>query len=321
MSFTVLGTGSAAPSLCRTNDDLAKIMDTSDEWIKSRTGIAQRYLLGENETITDLACEAAGKALENAGLPASELDLILCATVTGDYITPAMACLVQERLGASCPAFDVGAACTGFLYALDVADGYFARGRAQHVLVIGAEAISKIADWEDRSTAVLFADGAGAVVLGEGEDLLAMRITARGRHEVLYAEHVTGNCPFRPAEKPRNYLVMDGQEVFRFAAASMVRDLKYVMKQAGIAPEQVAYVLPHQANQRIIDFAISKLDIAGDRFLMNIDRRGNTSAAAIPILMDEANRAGRFQAGDLLLLTSFGAGLTTAACALRWGRR
>lgn len=324
MSFTILGTGSAAPSLCKTNDDLAAIMDTSDEWIVSRTGIRQRYLLGEDETVTDLACAAARRALADAGITAAELDLIICATVTGDYITPAMACLVQEDLGARCPAFDVGAACTGFLYALDVADGYFARKRIRHALIIGAEAISKIADWTDRSTAVLFADGAGAVVLGEGDDLLAVRLTTRGRREVLYAEHVKGNCPFRKAADPekemKHYLAMDGQEVFRFAAAAMVRDLKYVMKQAEIVPEDVAYVLPHQANRRIIDFAISRLDIEAKRFLINIDKRGNTSAAAIPILMDEARRAGYFQKGDILLLTAFGAGLTTAACALRWGK-
>lgn len=338
MSFTILGTGSAEPSLCKTNDDLAKVMDTSDEWIRSRTGIEKRRLCGE-ETVTDLACEAAEHAMEDAGVTARDLDLILCATVTGDYITPSMACLVQERLGASCPAFDVNAACAGFLYALDVADGYFARDRVKRVLVIGAEAISKIADWEDRSTAVIFADGAGAVVLGEGEDLLAARLTTRGNHGALYAENVKGNCPFRSngakaenvsetsdsdgreIKKAReNYLYMDGQEVFRFAVASMIRDLKQIMKEAGLSCGDVTYVMPHQANRRIIDFAASKLDIADEKFLVNIDQRGNTSAAAIPILLDETRRKGMLKKGDVLLFTSFGAGLTTAACAVRWGR-
>lgn len=329
MSFTILGTGSAMPSLCKTNDDLAQVMDTNDEWIRTRTGIEQRYLLGE-ETVTDLACGAAEKALEDAGIGARDLDLILCATVTGDYITPSMACLVQERLGACCPAFDVNAACTGFLYAMDVAAGYFVRGRARHVLVIGAEAISKITDWEDRSTAVIFADGAGAVILGEGSDLLAARIGAKGNCRALYAENVKGNCPFRgksgsgDIEKVKlvreNYLYMDGQEVFQFAAASMIRDLKYIMKDAGITEKDVAYVLPHQANRRILDFAMSKLKIDDDRFLVNIDKRGNTSAAAIPILLDETNRKGVFKKGDILLFTSFGAGLTTAAMAMRWSK-
>lgn len=342
MSFTIMGTGSATPSLCRTNDDLTKIMDTSDEWIRTRTGIEQRYVC-DGETVTDLACAAARRALEDAGITAKELDLIVCATVTADFMTPSMACLVQERLGAGCPAFDVNAACTGFLFALDVADGYFARGRVKHALVIGAEAISKITDWKDRSTAVIFADGAGAVVLGEGDDLLAMRLTTKGNCAALNAENVTGNCPFRTyGAKPRAegsepagesaeaaapmkkadgpYLYMDGQEVFRFAVASMVRDLKRIMKEAGIAPGDVGYVLPHQANRRIIDFAISKLDIAEERFLVNINKRGNTSAAAIPILLDETNRKGVFKKGDILLMTSFGAGLTTAACAVRWGK-
>lgn len=337
MSFTILGTGSATPSLCKSNDDLTKIMDTSDEWIKTRTGIEQRYICGE-ETVTDLACQAAQRALENAGITAKELDLIICATVTGDFITPSMACLVQERLSAACPAFDVSAACTGFLYAMDVADGYFARGRIKKALIIGAEAISKITDWEDRGTAVIFADGAGAVILGEGDDLLACKIATRGNHGVLYATNVKGNCPFRSngaaeagkdsgpqaektANKPKdNYLYMDGQEVFRFAAASMTRDLKQVMKDAGISGSDVAYVLPHQANRRILDFAMSKLDIDDEKFLVNIDKRGNTSAAAIPILLDENNQKGLFKKGDILLFTSFGAGLTTAASAVRWSR-
>lgn len=349
MSFTILGTGSATPSLCKTNHDLAQMMDTSDDWIRTRTGIEQRYLCGE-ETITDLACQAAQKALDDAGIGAKDLDLILCATVTSDYITPSMACLVQERLSAGCPAFDVNAACTGFLYALDVADGYFVRGRVKNVLVIGAEAISKITDWEDRSTAVIFADGAGAAVLGEGDDLLSVRLTTKGNYRVLQAKNVKGNCPFRSnrpggrmddkdgkkdqalqdgkddggvgEEEPArdNFLYMDGQEVFRFAVASMVRDVKQILKDAGISPKDVSYVLPHQANMRIIDFAKSKLEIEDHKFLVNIHKRGNTSAAAIPVLLDEFRRKGTFKKGDILVLTAFGAGLTTAACAVRWGR-
>lgn len=329
MSFTILGTGSATPSICKTNDELAQIMDTSDDWIRSRTGIEQRYICGE-ETITDLSLEAAEKALADAGLTAKDLDMIVCATVSSDYITPSMACLVQERLGAVCPAFDVSAACTGFLYALDIVDGYYIRNRVKHVLVIGAECLSRIIDWEDRSTAVIFADGAGAVVLGEGQDLLAARISSKGNFRALHATNVKGNCPFRKnaTKQPEdvktgrdNYLYMDGQEVFRFAVSAMTRGLKQVMKDAGITPKEVAYVLPHQANRRIIDFAISKLpDIDKERFLVNIHNRGNTSAAAIPILLDEFNRKGTFKKGDILLFASFGAGLTTATCALRWGR-
>lgn len=324
MSFTILGTGSALPSLCKTNDDLSKIMDTSDEWIRARTGIEQRYLCGA-ESITDLACLAAEEALRDAGIAAADLDLILCATATTDYLLPSMACLVQERIGAQCAAFDINAACSGFLYALDIAAGYYARKNVKHVLVIGAEALSRIVDWTDRRTAVIFADGAGAAVLGEGNDLLASYIGAHGNHKVLYAENVKGNCPFRTessedgAECGGQYIQMDGQEVFRFASASMVRDLKRIMKEAELTPQDVSYVLPHQANRRIIDFAISKIpDIPPERFLVNIDKRGNTSAASIPVLLDEYNKKGTFHKGDILLFTVFGAGLTTAACALRW---
>ncbi len=324
MNFTILGTGSAMPSLCKTNDDLSKFLDTSDEWIRARTGIEQRYLCGE-ESITDLSCLAAEEALREAGIGAADLDLILCATATSEYRIPSMACLVQERIGAQCAAFDINAACSGFLYALDIAAGYYARKKVKHMLVIGADALSEIVDWTDRSTAVIFADGAGAAVLGEGDDLLASRIGARGNRAVLYAENVKGNSPFRMrdsedgAQCEEQYIHMDGQEVFRFASASMTRELKQLMKDAGLTGKDVSYVLPHQANRRIIDFASSKLpEIASERFLTNIEKRGNTSAASIPVLMDEYNKKGTFKHGDILLLTAFGGGLTTASCALRW---
>lgn len=322
MSFTILGTGSAKPSLCKTNEDLEKVMDTSDEWIRTRTGIRERYICGE-ESVTDLACAAAEDAMKDAGVCAQDLDLILCATISGDYITPSMACLVQERIGATCPAFDVNAACSGFIYAFDVAAGYYERKRVKKVLVIGAEQMSKLADWTDRSTSIIFADGAGAVVLGEGEDLLACRIGAKGNYGVLYAENVKGNCPFTGREDAGdNYLFMDGQEVFKFASVAMARDLKQVMKEANLTGRDIAYVLPHQANRRIIDFAIGRIpEIPAERFLVNIESRGNTSAASVPILLDEYNKKGTFQDGDILLMSAFGAGLTTAACAIRWRKK
>ena len=320
MSFTIMGTGSGKPSLCKTNEDLVKIMDTNDEWIKTRTGISERYVCGE-ESVTDLACAAAEDAMNDAGISVKDLDLILCATISGDYITPSMACLVQERIGATCPSFDINAACSGFLYALDVAAGYYERKRVKNVLVIGAEQMSKLADWTERSTSIIFADGAGAVVLGEGEDFLSSQIASKGNHKVLYAENVKGNCPFtqQAPDNFNNYLSMDGQEVFKFASVSMARDLKRVMKEANLIGKDIAYVLPHQANRRIIDFAISKIpEIPSERFLVNIDKRGNTSAASIPILLDEYNKLGTFKDGDILLMSAFGAGLTTAACAIRW---
>ena len=324
MSFSVLGTGSAIPSLCKTNDDLAEILDTSDEWIRSKTGIEKRYLLG-SETITSLAVLSAKRALLDSGTQISELDLIICATVTPDFITPSMACLVQQELGASCPAFDINGACSGFIYAWDVALGYFERKPDSRILVIGAEAISKIVDWRDRSTAVIFADGAGATVLGRSNSkgILSIKLSAKGNEEVLGIRARKGNCPFRESGSAstsceQEFVHMKGQEVFKFAVSSMCRDLKHVIKSAGLLQEDITYVLPHQANLRIIDYAKSRLDIPEDRYLTNISRRGNTSAAAIPILLDEYNKKGYFKKGDLLAFTVFGAGLTSAACVLEW---
>lgn len=320
MSFSIIGTGSKIPSQRKTNDELAEVMDTNDRWIRSKTGIRERRLLGE-ETLSDLAEASALLALEDAKVLPRELDLIICATVTSDYVTPSLACVIQQQIKAVCPAFDVNAACTGFLYALDVACGYFARKKDSKILVIGAEAVSKLVNWNDRSTAVIFGDGAGAVVLGEGNGLKAIHLNARGDEAVLFARSQQGNCPFRDGEKGDSFLHMQGQKVFQFAVSSMCRDLKQIAKQAGIALEDVDYVLPHQANQRIIDCAIDRLPLAAEKYLGNIACRGNTSAAALPILLDEFHRKGRFQTGDILALASFGAGLTSAAAIVIWDRK
>jgi len=327
MSFSIIGTGSASPSQNKTNDDLAQILDTNDEWIRSKTGIRERRILGE-ETITDLVVESSLLALEDAGVLSKELDLIICATVTSDYITPSMACIVQRRIGATCPAFDISAACAGFLYAWDIADGYFVRKPDSKILVVGAEAVSKLVDWNDRSTAVIFGDGAGAVVLGRGNGLKAVKLNTRGDETVLYAKYKKGNCPFRDngvdeTGQPgghATFLHMEGQKVFQFAVSSMCRDLKNIVKQTGMELEDVDYVLPHQANQRIIDYAISRLPLAPEKYLGNIAYRGNTSAAAIPILLDEFARKGQFKKGDILAFSSFGAGLTSAAAILEWDK-
>ncbi len=321
MSFSILGTGSKSPSLEKTNNDLSKIMDTSDEWIVSRTGIRSRMVLGK-ETVTDIAVASALEALVNSGLTANDLDLIICATVKGEYVTPSMACQVQSAIGAECPAFDINAACSGFVYAFDVAEGYFARNPDSKILVIGAEHLSNLVNWKDRSTAVIFADGAGAVVLGKatGRGMMASTITAKGNTEFLYAKSKLGNSPYYESEQKETdeYLHMDGQNVFKFAVSSMWKDMKTVVKQAGIEFEDITYVLPHQANLRIIDYAVSKLPIPEEKYLLNIGHRGNMSAAAIPVLLDEYNKKGKFKRGDFLLMTVFGAGLTSAACIIEW---
>lgn len=321
MSFTILGTGSALPERIVTNEELSRMVDTSDDWIRSRTGIGQRQVCS-SESLTDLAYQAALQALEDSRCQANELDLIICATISADYATPSLACVLQMRLGARCPAFDVNAACSGFLYGLDIAAGYFARNPQQKILLVGADAMSKLVDWQERSTCVLFGDGAGAAVLGPGDDLLTIQLGAKGDIAPLYVPNGWGNSPFYQAKEQRqtSYLVMDGQEVFRFAVTSMVQTVEQVLQRTGVRKEEIAYLLPHQANIRIIDAAVSRLKLPQEKCLTNIALRGNTSAACVAILLDEQNRAGRFQKGDLLVLTAFGGGLTTGACILRWNK-
>ncbi len=318
MNFKILGTGSAHPKCARTNDDLAEIVETSDEWIYSRTGIKSRYVCTD-ETISDVA-EAAGRsALEQAGVKASELDLIICSTIRGDYFTPSLACVLQERLGAHCPAFDINAACTGFLYALDIADGFFERGCVRRVLIVSCENMSKLLDWKDRSTCVLFGDGAGAVVLGEGDNLLSIRISAQGNREIMFIPNVSGNSPFNRAPKPAPVLTWRGHDVYKFAVGEMASQLEAAIRDAGLSQEDITWVLPHQANLRIIESARKRLRIPAEKYCCNIEHYGNISSAAIPILMDEFNRKQTFHSGDLLALVAFGGGLTSGACVIRWG--
>lgn len=318
MSFKIIGTGSAHPACSKTNDDLAKIMDTSDEWIYSRTGIKSRYVCTD-ETITDVAVAAAESALENSGIGASELDGIICTTIRGDYFTPSLACCIQERIGARCPAFDMNAACTGFLYALDTADGFFVRKRVKKLLVVSCENMSKLLDWKDRSTCCLFGDGAGAVVLAEGEGLLSIRVAAYGSKDVMFIPNVSGNSPFNRAPCPPSVLTWRGHDVYRFAVGEMASQLEAAIRDAGLKQEDVTWVLPHQANLRIIDAAKKRLNIPTERYCVNIERYGNISSAAIPILMDELNRKGTFRPGDILTMVAFGGGLTSGACVIRWG--
>lgn len=315
--FELLGTGSKLPACSKTNDDLSTFLDTSDEWISKRTGIHQRSVCVE-ETLTDLATGAALAALEQSGIAPEDLDLILCATVRGDYITPSLACMVQKELGANCPSLDINAACSGFIYCLDIAAGYFARKAVKHVLIIAGEAMSRLVDWNDRSTAVLFGDGAGAVVLGEGDNLLSIHISAKGSEQPLSIPHVHGNSPFYIGDNVPTFLSMDGQEVYKFAVSSLCHDVLLVLDKAGITQDDVTYVVPHQANLRIIESAAHRLKIPRERYLTGIENMGNISAAGIPIVLDRANREGCFHKGDILALTAFGGGLTTGACILRY---
>jgi len=316
MNLKIIGTGSAVPVRTIANDDIAHFLDTNDEWIRSRTGIRERRVCTE-ETLTDLAAEAAMKALDDAQIKPEDLDLLICPTLQGDMVTPSMACQVQARIGAHCPAFDINSACTGFVYGLDIAAAYLETGRAEKVLLVCAEAMSRLVDWNDRGICILFGDGAGAAVLTQGDGLQAMHLTARGDETLLRARPDGGNFPLYPS-RPMERLSMIGQEVYKFAVASSVRDIKIILERTGTSVDAVDHFLLHQANSRIIDAVRARFGQPAQKFPSNIERYGNTSAASLPILLDELNRAGRLEEGQLLALSAFGGGLTSGACLLRW---
>lgn len=317
MNFEILGTGSYVPDKIVTNDDMSKLVETSDEWIQQRVGVKQRRV-SENETATDMAYNAAGAALESCGVLPEELDLIIAASLSSDSACPTVAGEVQSRIGAVCPAFDINSACSGFLFALETVSAFFAKGGVKKALVIGAERMSRIIDWSDRSTCVIFGDGAGAAVLGEGNGYLSSVLSTKGGRDVIDIPAFGGESPFYKREKPQPYIFMKGQETFKFAVNSIVDDIKETVSRADIAMEDVKYIVPHQANIRIIQFASKKLKIPMDKFFVNIDKYGNTSAASVPMALDELNRQGGLQKGDIIVLSAFGGGLSSAACVIKW---
>lgn len=316
MSFQILGTGSALPACRKTNDDLSQLVDTSDEWITTRTGIKERRIL-TTETVTEIAVTAAKNALDNSGIAASELDYIICPTLAGDYMTPSLACVVQMELGASCPAVDINGACSGFLYGLDVAEGIFARKKARYVLVLAAERLSRILDWTDRSTCVLFGDAAAAVVLGEGDALHFLEVTAHG-NLCLAAPLSSGSCPYTEPDTRKPGLLMKSREVYTFAVGAISSGIEKAAQETGISTEETDYYFLHQANMRIIETARKKLGLPREKFPVNIQKYGNTSAVSIPLLLDEWNRDGKLKKGQHLVMCAFGAGLTTGTAAIDW---
>ena len=249
-----------------------------------------------------------------------QLDLIVCSTVQGDHITPATACIIAGGIRAKCPAFDINAACAGFVFAMDIAEMYLRAGHAKHILIVGAEAVTRIADWSDRASCVLFGDGAGAVVAAAGENYLSSRLTTTSNTPVLYAPSFGGNCPYTEHKPSAPYLHMAGQEVYRFAVSTSAEDLRIVAADAGVSLDDIKYFVLHQANHRILDAVRKRLKQPEEKFPSNIHRCGNTSSASVPLLLDELNRAGQLEEGDLLAISAFGAGLTTGSCVLRWGK-
>ena len=319
-----MGTGSAVPEKCVTNDDLSQWMDTSDEWIRSRTGIETRHL-AVRETTTEMAVEAAKRALASAHMDAEELDLIIAATITPDRLLPNLACEVQSALGACrAVAFDVSAACSGFLYAMDIARHYLEAGGSRRALVIGAETLSRIMDWSDRSTCVLFGDGAGAAVLeaDEAEEHAGILSTVLGTDGaggmVLRCDNRRNHNPYVKGDTALSYVSMNGQEVYKFAVRTVPKVIAGAVEAAGLSMDEIDFFLLHQANLRIIEAVAKRLHQPMEKFPTNLQKYGNISSASVPILLDNVNNHGMIGEGSKIVLAGFGAGLTWGAAVLRW---
>ncbi|PLX48976.1 MAG: 3-oxoacyl-ACP synthase [Desulfobulbaceae bacterium] len=321
---TILATGSHVPARVLTNADLEKMVDTSDEWITSRTGIKTRHIAGPGEYTSILAAHAAQKALAAAGLGAADIDVLVVATISAEMTMPSCACLVQKEIGAvNAFAFDVNAACSGFLYALSVAEKQILADPSLKILVIGAETLSSRVDWQDRNTCVLFGDAAGAVILGSshrGDGLLAEKLFSDGSlYNLLYIDAAQSlNADLRNEDFQGSSIKMAGRDVFKYAVKAMESAVQVVLDKAGVAVSEVSLVVPHQANIRIINKLGQKLGLDPEKIYINVSRYGNTSAATIPLALDEANRAGRLQSGDLVMLCAFGGGFTWGATLIKW---
>ncbi|RPK12497.1 beta-ketoacyl-ACP synthase III [Priestia endophytica] len=312
MNAGIIGMGRYLPEKILTNHDLEKMVDTSDEWIRTRTGIEQRRIVAENEKTSDMAYHASVRALEDAGITAEELDMIIVSTVTPDQPFPTVSCMIQERLGATrAAALDISAACAGFMYGVITAKQFIETNAYKNILVIGAETLSSITDWNDRNTAVLFGDGAGAAVIGpvsEGRGILSFELGADGTGgKYLY-------------QKQKDFIFMNGREVFKFAVRQMGESAVNVIEKAGLSKEDVDFLVPHQANIRIMESARQRLDLPEEKMSKTVNLYGNTSAASIPISLVEELEQGKIKDDDVLVMVGFGGGLTWGAIAMRWGR-
>jgi 3-oxoacyl-[acyl-carrier-protein] synthase-3 len=324
-TVSIIGTGSYAPAKILTNEDLSRIVDTSDEWITTRTGIKERRIAAKDETTSDMAAHAARKAMEQAGISAEEIDLILVATATPDMVFPATACFVQTKIGAKNAAcLDVSAACAGFLFAVEIAQQFITSHTYDTVLVIGADKLTAITNWKDRNTCVLFGDGAGAAILGHRGDSHGVIATYMGSDgefsDILFMPGGGSKTPITADNAHLNLqtIHMSGKEVYKQAVTAMLAAAKKALDQAGLSVEDIACVIPHQANLRIIEAIGERLGIPREKVFVNVDRYGNTSAAAVAIALDEANRSGRIKTGDYVLMVVFGGGLTWASTIIQW---
>ena len=317
MSINIIGTGSYTPEKVLTNDDLAQMVDTSDEWITQRVGVSERRI-SEYETAADMAIKAAQRAVADAGIDPLELDLIIASSITGETASPTVAGYVQAAIGAACPCFDINSACSGFLFALDTAVSYVSRGGYDKILIVGAERVSKIVNWKDRATCVIFGDGAGAAIVCRGDNYLSSKLFTKGGDDVIKIPNFIGTSVFYKNEEDAPHIFMDGQETFKFAVNRIVEDINYVADKANIALSDIDHVVLHQANIRIIDYASKRLGIPKNKFFVNIQKYGNTSSASVPIALDELSRSGSLKRGDIIAMSAFGGGLSGAACILKW---
>lgn len=316
-AMRILGTGSALPKKVVTNDDLSKFLDTGDDWIIPRTGIKKRNVITDEE-IEDLGAEASLRALQEAGLKAEEIDYFICSNVVSEHITPSLSSIISQKLGLSCPCIDINCACAGFVYALDIAEAYYKAGKVKNVLVLCAEEPTRMCDWEDRATCVLFGDGAGAVVLGEGDNIKGIRLHSQPDPNKIWQRRKLMPTPFITKEETESSLQMRGREVFKFAVNASTTEVEALLKEIGMTKDDVNYYMVHQANLRIIDAIMGGLGESEKKFPTNIEDHGNSSSASCTILLDEYNKKGLFKRGDILVFSAFGAGLLSGAAVLEW---
>lgn len=313
----IIGTGSSLPKKIVTNDMLSQFLDTSDEWITTRTGVKSRHVISD-ERLEELAIDAAKKALSDSGLSASELDFIICSNVVNEYVTPQLSCIIQGGIGAACPCMDINCACAGFIHALEIAESFHKAGRVRNVLIVCAEEPTRMTDWSDRRTCVLFGDGAAAAVLGPGDNIMSIKLSAASATDKLWQYRLLHPTPYITKEESDVPLQMKGQDVFKFAVKAAAKDIARTLKESGISPDQVDHYLLHQANVRIIEAIQDYLEQPADKFPTNIQDHGNSSSASCPILLDECRRAGRFKEGDLVAMSAFGAGFVSGAVLFKW---
>ena len=313
----LIGTGSALPRKIVTNDDLSQFLDTSDEWIYPRTGIRSRHVISD-EMIEDLAVEAARKALDMAGLRSEDIDFFLCPNVVTEYMTPGLSSVVSHLLGLSCPCIDINCACPGFIYAMDIAETYFQAGKVNNVLIVCAEEPTRMASWNDRSTCILFGDGAGAAVFTKGDKVKAIKLNSDPSPDKICQIRRLMPTPYVTKAEMDTPLIMNGREVFKFAVTTSVRDIHEILANTGLSLEDVDYFMIHQANMRIIEGIRRALGVPQEKFPSNIYDHGNSSSASCPILLDECNRKGMFKEGDKLVFSAFGAGLLSAVALIEW---